>query len=1114
MGSHEDGASFDDSRIDEEYEEDEGDRLELGSTGVGSLPTQSATPVGPSNLTKALEVGSNSPEGQTTLKATNSNESSPRSLQGGAKLAQMDGIAKAPLRSPLGRRSSASSRDENEDAFLEEDEEAEDRCVPGEGTPLLQPGQRGRRRESSSSSMARRRGISASSSRESRAMESGISIRSVHDRSAATRSVYGYGALAQASAATEAQSGGGRSEVNGHLQVPGPLDDENADKPLSASWKFVPRTWRPGRGARPVAELGIGDHLSQLKSNVAKLTWREVANASAEPLRLLPATVLGVLMNILDGVSYGLIIFPASYPMFSGFGGDGVSMFFVTCVLSQLVFTLGGSIFKGGNGSMMIEVVPFYHILCSTIIASVGEDKPHAVIATTMVAFALSSIFTGIAFLLLGVCRLGVLIGFFPRHILVGCIGGVGVFLIETGLEISGRLEAETGFQYNWETLRYFFQSWHIIALWSIPLGLAILLRIITTFTHHPLVMPAYFLAITPIFYLIALPILGMSIEQLRMDGWIFDIGSSGEAPFWRYLTYFDFGATDFKAIWDTMPTMVSLTFFSILHVPLNVPALGVSLKEDNVDVDRELTGHGISNLLAGAIGTVPNYLCFSNSLLFYRVGGGNSLSGLMLAGATTVILIAGPGMINYLNVSTVGALIFLLGIDLAKEAVWDTIGRVNRWEYLTIWFIIIVMSLADFVIGILAGICVACLFLTVQMSRRKTVRACFDGSIARSTVRRPMTQRRFLEAVGTQTQILKLQGFLFFATINSVEALIRKALDIATWQQKPIRFMVIDFSLVSGLDFSAAEAFTRIQRLLEAKTVTLVFCGLVAEGEIGIALRSVDLWADRGLKLEVFPSLNEALEWTENSYLRGMYASSLSAAEQLKKASLGSGGALDVPDTKRAPAFVLDETYENSPRRHHLHEAAKTAIQRVESSSSSAVNWASGSGGRGKQARRESTSRSSTEQQPFPLMMATFGAYTSEHMDEEFFLGLTKYFTRVELLRGEPLWNYGDDPDGLYLIESGALKARYDFEQEDFEINEAMLAGTIAGELSFLSRQARNTTTKAELNSVLWKLDAISLQRLEKEEPRTFSLFVALLLRVTGEEQDSLLSYLVSRLS
>lgn len=1131
LGSHEDGSSFHGSRIDEEYEGEEEDKIPRLDLASGGTPVPSSTPVGPSNLTKSLETsatGGSSPDGQATLKPSHSNETSPQISERSGLLAH-DTPAQGMVRSPLGRAATPDLDTDDDDLDGENEAEPTSRMSRGryqtgaaEDTPLLslQHQRAGRRRESSTHSRGVRRDLSTASSHDSRAMESGISIRSAHERSAATRHSFGYGALAQASAATEAEGSHIPESSHGH---------NYEDKPLSAGWRIVPTRWRPGRGDRPVAPLGVAERLGQVRSNMAKLTWKEVADASAEPLRLLPATVLGVLMNILDGVSYGLIIFPASYPMFADFGGDGVSMFFVTCVLSQLVFTLGGSIFKGGNGSMMIEVVPFYHILCTTIIASIGDDKPHAVIATTMVAFALSSIFTGIAFLLLGVCRLGVLIGFFPRHILVGCIGGVGVFLIETGLEISGRLEAETGFQYNWETLQYFFQSWHTIALWTIPLGLAVLLRIITAFTRHPLVMPTYFLAITPVFYLIALPIMGMTIPDLRADGWIFDIGSSGEAPFWRYLTYFDFKATDLRAIWDTMPTMVSLTFFSILHVPLNVPALGVSLKEDNVDVDRELTGHGIANLLAGAIGTVPNYLCFSNSLLFYRVGGGSVLSGLMLAGATAVILIAGPGMINYLNVSTVGALIFLLGIDLAKEAVWDTIGRVNRWEYLTIWFIIVVMSLADFVIGILAGICVACLFLTVQMSRRKTVRACFDGSIARSTVRRPMVQRKFLEAVGTQTQILKLQGFLFFATINSVEALIRKALNIAAWQQKPIRFMIIDFSLVSGLDFSAAEAFTRIQRLLEAKTVTLVFCGLVAEGEIGIALRSVDLWADRGMKLEVFPSLNEALENAENSYLRGMYASSLAAAKQLKQASLGAGGALDVPDTKRTPAFVLDETYENSPRRHHLHEAAKTAIQRVDVPTSPGPNRAhddegtaaDGVGSKsssaataalGKQPRRVSTSRSN--EQPFPLMVATFRAYTSERMDEDFFHRLTKYFTRVEMLRGEPLWEFGDDPDGLYLIESGALKARYDFEQEDFEINEAMLAGTIAGELSFLSRQARNTTTKAELNSVLWKLDLASLQRLEREEPETFSLFVALLLRVTGEEQDSLMSYLVSRLS
>lgn len=48
-------------------------------------------------------------------------------------------------------------------------------------------------------------------------------------------------------------------------------------------------------------------------------------------LQTLPSVMLGLLLNILDGVSYGFIIFPAG-PIFGGFGSMGVSMFFVTCV--------------------------------------------------------------------------------------------------------------------------------------------------------------------------------------------------------------------------------------------------------------------------------------------------------------------------------------------------------------------------------------------------------------------------------------------------------------------------------------------------------------------------------------------------------------------------------------------------------------------------------------------------------------------------------------------------------------------------------------------------------------------------------------------------------------
>lgn len=51
-----------------------------------------------------------------------------------------------------------------------------------------------------------------------------------------------------------------------------------------------------------------------------------------------------------------MIIFPAT-GVFANLGPMGVSMFFISTILAQLVYSLGGSGFHGASGSMMIEVV-------------------------------------------------------------------------------------------------------------------------------------------------------------------------------------------------------------------------------------------------------------------------------------------------------------------------------------------------------------------------------------------------------------------------------------------------------------------------------------------------------------------------------------------------------------------------------------------------------------------------------------------------------------------------------------------------------------------------------------------------------------------------------------
>lgn len=123
----------------------------------------------------------------------------------------------------------------------------------------------------------------------------------------------------------------------------------------------------------------------------------------------------------------------------------------------------------------------------------------------------------------------------------------------------------------------------------------------------------------------------------------------TNSAPWWQIYTYYDFSQTYWSALLQTMPTQFALLFFNILHPPLNVPALSVSLDHD-VDTNHELISHGYSNFLAGLLGTTPNYLVYVNTVLFYRVGGGTRLAGFLLAMATVVVLLVGTAPIGYLR--------------------------------------------------------------------------------------------------------------------------------------------------------------------------------------------------------------------------------------------------------------------------------------------------------------------------------------------------------------------------------------------------------------------------------------------------------------------------------
>ncbi len=182
-------------------------------------------------------------------------------------------------------------------------------------------------------------------------------------------------------------------------------------------------------------------------------------------------------------------------------------------------------------------------------------------------------------------------------------------------------------------------------------------------------------------------------------------------------------------------------------------------------------------------------------------------------------------------------------------------------------------MGAVDFVVGILVGILLACVSFVLQTSQVSAIRGTLPGSVANSTVRRHPIQHRYLQEAGRQIYVMKLAGYLFFGTIVGVETKIRE-LFATSLQIQNIRFLVLDLHNVDGIDFSAAEAFTRINRILKLKDVQLIICGISMDGNIGRSLCNVGLFGAENNEEEVqyFESLNSALEYCENYLLKSFY--------------------------------------------------------------------------------------------------------------------------------------------------------------------------------------------------------------------------------------------------
>lgn len=125
---------------------------------------------------------------------------------------------------------------------------------------------------------------------------------------------------------------------------------------------------------------------------------------------------------------------------------------------------------------------------------------------------------------------------------------------IAGSLEVSARLEGSAGLSVGMVARLFEFKNlplWVVIFLQifsifaplipfvvqTLPLALAIILRLLSTRYTHPLVFPAYFLAIPVVFYSISYSV-GYDVEDLRRLGWVFEVAGV-DSEWYEFVTLY-----------------------------------------------------------------------------------------------------------------------------------------------------------------------------------------------------------------------------------------------------------------------------------------------------------------------------------------------------------------------------------------------------------------------------------------------------------------------------------------------------------------------------------------------------------------------------------------------
>ncbi|MGV6981323.1 SulP family inorganic anion transporter [Bacillus pumilus] len=492
--------------------------------------------------------------------------------------------------------------------------------------------------------------------------------------------------------------------------------------------------------------------------------------------------------DLIAGLVVGVVAIPLGMA-FAIASGVGPEYGLYTVIVAGILISLfGGSKYQIGGPTGAFVPILF------GIVSQYGIEN-----------LLIAGFMAGCMLVLFGIFKLGKLMKFIPRPVIIGFTAGIAVIIF------SGQIANFLGLKGVEKHESFFLNMREIV----VHLGTANSLAIITAVIGLIVILAAQK-------YIPKIPgaLLGLLastfLAVLFFQGQVETIGSAyGEIP--RQLPSFAFPEITIEKMIYLLPPAIVIALLGGVESILSA-MVADNMKGSKHDSNKELVGQGIANMAAPLFGGIPATGAIARTATNIKNGGASPISGVVHGVVVLLILMLFAPYASMIPLAAMAPILMFVAWNMSEKKEFINIVKVKNADSLVLVVTFLLTVIGDLIIGVTAGLILAFIAFIKKMSQTTSI----HPNIA-------VPQMETAAALEKQTDqqgisMYAIEGPLFFGTTDSLE---NSILDHV--QTKP-KTLILLMNKVNYMDTSAEAVLMNISNRLKHHNGKLMIVGLQSQ--------------------------------------------------------------------------------------------------------------------------------------------------------------------------------------------------------------------------------------------------------------------------------------------